>query len=227
MWVRMMQTCLMIYFSSNKSQNVSSKGGTLEFSAWISIASICAMGAMSPGPSLAVVMKNTIAGGRVQGALTGIGHALGIGVYALIAVFGMALVLQQFPEAMRGIEILGGLYLLWMGYQAFRHAGEGSIESDDSQRYRGFIDGLAMSGLNPKTAVFFLALLGPLIPPEANNLERVGVAGMALMIDGCWYVFVAMMLVKTGAVEWLSKQGKWVDGLLSLLLVGVGLWLLV
>ena len=198
----------------------------MESSAWISIASICAMGAMSPGPSLAVVMKNTIAGGRVQGALTGIGHALGIGVYALIAVFGMALVLQQFPEAMRGIEILGGLYLLWMGYQAFRHAGEGSIESDDSQRYRGFIDGLAMSGLNPKTAVFFLALLGPLIPPEANNLERVGVAGMALMIDGCWYVFVAMMLVKTGAVDWLSKQGKWVDRLLSLLLVGVGLWLL-
>ena len=52
------------------------------------------------------------------------------------------------------------LYLLWMGYQAFRHAGEGSLESDESQRYRGFIDGLAMSGLNPKTAVFFLALLG-------------------------------------------------------------------
>ena len=63
-----------------------------------SIASICAMGAMSPGPSLAVVMKNTIAGGRVQGALTGIGHALGIGVYALIAVFGMAMVLQQFQK---------------------------------------------------------------------------------------------------------------------------------
>ena len=62
---------------------------------------------------------------------------------------------------MRGIEILGGLYLLWMGYQVFRHAGEGSMESDDSQRYRGFIDGLAMSGLNLRTAVFFLALLDP------------------------------------------------------------------
>ena len=121
----------------------------------------------------------------------------------------MALVLQQFPT-MRGIEILGGLYLLWMGYQAFQHAGEGSLESDDSQRYHGFVDGLAMSGLNPKTAVFFLALLGPFIPVEAIT-ERIGVAGMALMIDGCWYVFVAMMLVKIGAVDWLSKQGKWVD----------------
>ena len=88
------------------------------------------------------------------------------------------------------------------------------------------MDGLAISGLNPKIAVFFLALLGPFVPVEASHMERIGVAGLALMIDGCWYVFVAIMLVKTGAVDWLSKQGKWVDRLLSALLVGVGLWLL-
>lgn len=198
----------------------------MEISAWLSIASICAMGAMSPGPSLAVVIRNTIAGGRVQGALTGIGHALGIGVYALVAVFGMAMVLQQLPQAMRAIEILGGLYLIWMGSQALRHAGEGSILSDQDIQVRGFIDGFAISGLNPKTAVFFLALLGPLIPPEANHFERVGVAGMALMIDGCWYVLVATLLVKTGAVNWLSKQGLWVDRLLGTLLIGVGCWLM-
>ena len=198
----------------------------MESSAWISIASICAVGAMSPGPSLAVVIRNTIAGGRLQGVLTGVGHALGVGVYALVAVFGMALVLQQFPEAMRGIEILGGLYLLWMGYQAFKHAGEGSLESSEGQSYRGFVDGLAISGLNPKIAVFFLALLGPFIPVEASHIERIGVAGMALVIDGSWYVFVAIMLVKTGAVDWLSKQGKWVDRILGVLLIGVGVWLL-
>ena len=59
----------------------------MESAAWISIASICAVGAMSPGPSLAVVVRNTITGGRLQGVLTGIGHALGVGIYALVAVF--------------------------------------------------------------------------------------------------------------------------------------------
>ena len=197
----------------------------MQLSVWLSIASICAMGAMSPGPSLAVVVKNTIAGGRVQGALTGIGHALGIGVYALVAVFGMAMVLQEFPEAMVGIQTMGGLYLIWMGIQALRHAGKGSAETEHETHHKGFVDGLAISGLNPKTAVFFLALFGPLIPPEANMLERVGVAGLALMIDGCWYVFVAMMLVQTGAVAWLSKQGLWVDRGLGVLLITVGVWL--
>lgn len=199
----------------------------MESSAWISIASICAIGAMSPGPSLAVVIRNTMSGGRLQGVLTGIGHALGVGVYASIAVFGMAVLLQQFPEAMRAIEVLGGFYLLWLGIQAHRYAGKGNMTLSESGSYKGFVDGLAISGLNPKIAVFFLALLGPFIPPEASSLERAGVAGMALLIDGSWYVLVAVMLAKTGAADWLSQQGKWVDRLLAVLLVSVGLWLIV
>jgi threonine/homoserine/homoserine lactone efflux protein len=199
----------------------------MEISAWVSIASICAVGAMSPGPSLAVVIKNTISGGRVQGVLTGVGHAIGVGLYACFAVFGMAVLLQQFPNAMRAIEVLGGLYLLWLGYQAYRHAGKRSPNTiEDGQQQNGFIDGFAISGLNPKIAVFFLALLGPLIPVEASNLNRLGVAALAMFIDGSWYVLFAIVLAGTGAAEWLSNQGKWVDRLLSFLLISVGLWLM-
>ncbi len=197
----------------------------MEWSAWISVASICAIGAMSPGPSLAVVIRNTIHGGRLEGALTGIGHALGIGLYALVAVFGMSVVLQQVPQSILFVELLGGLYLMWMGSKAIKHAGEGTMNADEGALRSGFVDGLAISGLNPKTAVFFLALFGPLIPPEASNVARIGVAGLALAIDACWYVFVAMMLVQTGAVDWLEKQGQWVDRLLGALLISVGCWL--
>ena len=198
----------------------------MESAAWISIASICAVGAMSPGPSLAVVVRNTITGGRLQGVLTGIGHALGVGIYALVAVFGMAMVLAQFPSAMRTIEVSGGLYLLWMGIQTFRFAGKGSMESKGGHKVRGFADGFAISGLNPKIAVFFLALLGPFVPVEASAFERFGVASLALIIDGCWYVLVAISLVQTGASDWLARQGLWVDRILSFLLLGVGLWLI-
>ena len=198
------------------------KGDIMEPSAWLSIASICAVGAMSPGPSLAVVIRNTIAGGRLQGIHTGIGHALGVGLYALIAVFGMAVLLQKFPSAVRGIELLGGLYLIWLGMQAFQNAGKGNMSLQKEDGYQGFMDGFAISGLNPKIAVFFLALLGPLVPMEASHLERVGVAGLALVIDGSWYILVAIVLVKTGAADWLSRQGKWVDRILSVLLLSVG-----
>ena len=130
----------------------------MELSIWLSIASICAVGAMSPGPSLAVVIRSTISGGRMQGVLTGIGHALGVGIYSACAIFGVAILIHRYPNAVQIIEILGGLYLIWLGVQAFRHAGEGTLTANQESKYQGFIDGLAISGLNPKIAVFFLAL---------------------------------------------------------------------
>ena len=198
----------------------------MDLSVWISIASICAVGAMSPGPSLAVVVRNTISNGRLQGVLTGIGHAIGVGIYAAVAVFGVALVLQRFPTAIQLIELLGGLYLLWLGIQAFRYAGKGEAEQTVGRGVQGFIDGFAISGLNPKIAVFFLALLGPFVPVEATGLERFGVAGLALVIDGTWYVLVAVLLVQTGIADWLANQGKLVDRILSCMLCTVGTWLL-
>ena len=48
------------------------------------------MGAISPGPSLAIVIRNTISGGRIQGVMTGLGHGLGLSIYAFIAVMGLS-----------------------------------------------------------------------------------------------------------------------------------------
>jgi threonine/homoserine/homoserine lactone efflux protein len=200
----------------------------MELSIWLSIASICAIGAMSPGPSLGVVIRNTISGGRLQGVLTGIGHALGVGLYSACAIFGVAALLSRYPNALRVIEILGGLYLAWLGFQSIRFAGKGSLNDDnEDKKHQGFLDGFAISGLNPKIAIFFLALLGPLIPPDASNIERLGVTTMAMLIDGIWYVSFALLLVQTGAKDWLSAQGKRVDLLLGTILLGLGIWLLI
>jgi len=197
----------------------------METAAWISIASVCAAGAMSPGPSLAVVVKNTVQGGRAQGVMTGIGHGLGVGFYAACAVFGMARILELFPAMARGIEIGGGLYLLWLGIQAFRFAGQGDMTQQQTGR-KGFMDGMAISVMNPKIAVFFLALLVPFLPLEATAMDRAGVAGLAMVIDGGWYVFAAILLATTGAAEWLASKGVWVDRVLGSILFAVAVWLL-
>jgi len=60
---------------------------------WIQFASICIVGAMSPGPSMALIIRNSIKYGRVSGLLSSIGHAIGIGIYAAISVVGLQLIL--------------------------------------------------------------------------------------------------------------------------------------
>jgi len=194
--------------------------------AWISVATVCAAGAISPGPSFAVVVRNTISGGRRQGILTGIGHALGVGVYAMAAVFGVGFILDANPESIGWVERLGGIYLLYLGLQALRFAGQSEANEPVNATARGFADGMAISILNPKIAIFFMALLGPMLPIDIVPIERFGVAMVAMVVDGVWFVFAAVALSSTGATEWLADKSRWMDYLLGLVLVSVGAWLL-
>ena len=66
----------------------------MEPGAWVALATVFMLGAMSPGPSLAVVLRNTVSGGRSQGVATGIGHGIGFGLYAFVAAFGIAKALE-------------------------------------------------------------------------------------------------------------------------------------
>ncbi|MEE2750151.1 MAG: LysE family translocator [Myxococcota bacterium] len=201
------------------------KGATLDISSWFSIGLVCLAGASSPGPSLAVLVKNTVAGGRRQGVLTGIGHGLGVGIYAFAAVVGVAALVQTVPGVSRTIEVVGGVYLVWMGLGVLRHAGEGDEEVASVDGRTGFQEGFAIAFLNPKIAVFFLALLGSFLPPDASTLELVGVACLAMGIDAAWYVFAALMLVTTGAADWLAARRLWMDRILGIVLLGVGVFL--
>jgi threonine/homoserine/homoserine lactone efflux protein len=198
----------------------------MESSAWISIAAVCFTGAAVPGPSLAVVIKNTVSGGRMQGVMTGVGHGIGVGIYAFGAVVGVSALVASAPGVSRGIEIVGGLYLLWMGFQVLRHAGQSTDEHSGKGGRAGFVEGFTVAFLNPKIAVFFLALLGSFLPVDATTLERAGVAGLAMVIDVAWYVFAALLLATTGAAAWLATQGLWVDRLFGLLLIGIAAFLI-
>jgi len=198
----------------------------MDTASWLSIAAVCLTGAAAPGPSLAVVVKNTVSGGRSQGILTGIGHGLGVGIYAFGAVVGVATLVQTMPGISRGIELLGGMYLTWMGIGAWRSAAETDLSAHGASSRSGFSEGFAIAFLNPKIAVFFLALLGSFLPPDAGTIERAGVAGLAMLIDAAWYMFAAILLVTTGAADWLAERGLWVNRLLGVLLVGIGAYLM-
>ena len=66
----------------------------MTFFVWSQFAIVCIAGAMSPGPSLAIVIRNNVNFNRLAGILTSIGHGIGIGVYATLAVLGLGLILQ-------------------------------------------------------------------------------------------------------------------------------------
>ena len=87
---------------------------------WLTVVSICLLGAMSPGPSLAVVLQQTLRGGRKTGLIAAITHGLGIGLYALLCISGIAVMITASPLLFTALQWLGAIYLLWLGIKGLR-----------------------------------------------------------------------------------------------------------
>ena len=191
--------------------------------AWVALAIVFCLGAMSPGPSLAVVLRNTLAGGRTQGVMTGIGHGIGFGIYAFLAAGAFATAISIHETAETGLKWAGVCILIWLGYTFLNHARKGSSKSLDEEHKeamnkQGFIQGFSIALLNPKILAWMLALYTPFIEDNVSLETLLGMGALGMTIDGTWYVTVAMVLTTGGRVEKLRSISHIIDGAMGLLM---------
>jgi threonine/homoserine/homoserine lactone efflux protein len=192
---------------------------------WLSLAAICAMGAMSPGPSLALVLRHTLGGGRVPGVTAAIFHALGVGVYALLTVLGLGAVMVRFPELFHIITWCGAAYLAWLGVKALR-AGRGGALSPNAAvttPCQAAKEAVLVALGNPKLIIFFVALLSQFVTPDMSLLAKAIIVATAIMIDGGWYVLVAVGLSHSRVLPWLQRHAHWINRMTGVLLIALAL----
>jgi len=185
------------------------------------------MGAISPGPSLAVVIRNTISGGRVQGVMTGVGHGIGLGIYAFIAVMGLSSVLFSNECIFNTLQLTGALVLMWIAYNMITHRSVESSEAYESSGGRGFIEGFMISFLNPKILVFLVAVFSQFINPGINASDRMIIAVLAGVIDTTWYVLVALILTGTSLIDQIRVNAVLIDRSIGVILVVIAVSLIV
>ncbi len=188
---------------------------------------LCALGAMSPGPSLAVVSRHTLAGGRAAGSVAALAHGLAIGLYAFASISGIAALLTRSPTAFAALQWAGALWLAWLGLKALLSRPANEATETAPPDHRGAArDGFLVAFLNPKVAVFFLALFSQVVGPETSAATRTLYAGTAMVIDAGWYLLVAWGLSRPGWLAWLRRHGTWVDRLFGIILIGLALRLI-
>ena len=196
----------------------------METGAWAALATVFILGAMSPGPSLAVVLRNTVSGGRRQGISTGIGHGMGFGIYAFLSAFGIATALSANKNVEYFLRWGGIAILLWLGYNFIRHAfsdnspNPGHEESGSPSEGAGFVQGFSIAILNPKIMAWMLALYAPFIEAESSLETLIGMGLLGMAIDGSWYVSVAVLLTTGNRVELLRSKAHLIDGAMGLLM---------
>ena len=190
---------------------------------WAGLTLVFTLGAMSPGPSLAVVLRNTLAGGRQQGVMTGIGHGIGFGIYAFLAALGIATALSIHESTEIILKTGGIVILVWLGYIFINSAREGprndSQENDLSpQNRQGFIQGFLIALLNPKILAWMLALYTPFIEADVDIKTLLGMGFLGMIIDGTWYVTVATVLTTGDRILKLKSISHIIDGLMGILM---------
>jgi threonine/homoserine/homoserine lactone efflux protein len=180
------------------------------------------LGATSPGPSLAVVLRNTMIGGRSRGLACAVGHGIGFGFYAVSVVFGLVAIMENNPNLFTIMQILGGLFLLHLGIEIIRSE-EKEIEHSEGKR-EGFVEGFFIAFLNPKIAVFMLAVLSSVLDPSMSSDTKWIIAGMGMTIDTVWYVLVALILSNSSMLTKIENNQRLLNQITGVLMIGLAIW---
>ncbi|MDW7749016.1 MULTISPECIES: LysE family translocator [Halomonas] len=197
----------------------------MPFSLWLSLAAVCAMGAMSPGPSLALVLRHTLGGGRLPGVAAGLAHALGVGFYALLTVWGLGALIVRFPLLFQAITWGGAAYLAWLGIKALRAGRAGALDAEAmaTSGRQAAREGVLVALGNPKLILFFIALLSQFVTPDMSLAAKALVVLTAMVIDGGWYVLVAVGLSHSRVLPWLQARAHWLNRITGVLLLALAL----
>jgi threonine/homoserine/homoserine lactone efflux protein len=154
-----------------------------------------------PGPSVMFVIARAVAWGRITALLTALGNALGMLLLSVFIAIGLGPLLQRYELLLIVVQVLGGMYLIHLGIDAWRHKQEHAddmvkIEEVKPSNYQILRQGFTVGALNPKALVFFSAVFPQFVDPDVGSITIqllfLGAifTALALILDGTWGVLV-------------------------------------
>lgn len=197
----------------------------MELTAWLSLALLCILGAMTPGQSFIIVLKHSMAG-RVNGLMASIGHGFGVMLYAIATVVGLAVIIQKTPWLFDLIKYAGAAFLVWLAYKALTTKPEDvdySAEKVVVRLQHSFSEGLMISFLNPKLAIFFLALFSQFVDDTAGWQQNFIMVATVSGIDTLWYCVVALVLTHSIMLNKLRNNMSLIEKASGVVLLAVAL----
>ena len=194
---------------------------------FVQVFTVCILGAMSPGPSMAVVINNAIFKGRYNGILTSIGHGIGIAVYATFAVLGLGLIIKTNIFIFNGLKILSIIFLIFIGLKSIFNKEKLNIEKKDTiQNTVSFLQGFSISILNPKIFVWFIAIYSQFMSANNEIIFNIYLVSIAGIVDACWYIILTLVVTTASALSFFQTKLMFLQKAQGLLFISIGFVLL-
>ncbi|NOI28799.1 LysE family translocator [Vibrio coralliilyticus] len=154
-----------------------------------------------PGPDMLLIASSSMSYGRRVGVFASLGNATSGVILTLLAAAGVSALVAMSPLALKALHLLGGAYLLKMGWDCLRASDSGSPDLDASNKMAGtfYQRALVSNLLNPKALVFFVMFLPQFVSVniEASSGEQMLALGLLLNVLGLAFNFLLVALVGT------------------------------
>ena len=189
---------------------------------------VCLLGAMSPGPSMAVVIHNASFKGRYNGILTSIGHGIGIAIYATFAVLGLGLIIETNIFIFNSLKILSIIFLIIIGIKSIVNNEKLNLEKKDvKEKTISFLQGFSISILNPKILIWFIAIYSQFMSTKNELIFNIYLVSIAGIVDAFWYIFLTLAVTTASALTFFQTKILLIKKIQGFLFVVIGLVLLV
>ena len=198
----------------------------MTFFVWSQFAIVCIAGAMSPGPSLAIVIRNNVNFNRLAGILTSIGHGIGIGVYATLAVLGLGLILQTNQTVFMIIQIIGLVLLFLFGLMFVFQKNKQDKKEEKQSQLNSFLQGFTIAIINPKILIWFTAVYSQFIAIDASFYFNSILVLTASLIDAIWYIIISILVTGYGLKNLLIEKKLMIQKTTGIVLIIISLMLL-
>ena len=192
---------------------------------FFSVGAVALLGAMSPGPDFAMVVKNAVISSKRAGIVTALGVATGCLVHATYSIIGIGTLVSQSILAFTIVKWLGAIYLLYLGLNMlFSKKTEGAKEvfsqtSPNTTLITSFREGFLTNVLNPKATLFFLAIFTQVININTPFVLKVAYGLEVAVLVGIWFSILTLFLNVTYFKNLLTRSLHRVEQAMGAVLV--------
>jgi RhtB (resistance to homoserine/threonine) family protein len=192
----------------------------------ILLTTIHLLAAATPGPDFILISKQTLSYGKRAGYLTALGIALGLSIHILYSSLGLATLIAHSTTALMIIKVLGGSYLIYIGYNALK-SNSSVIEpleiKKDIKNSKHIVVGFLGNLFNPKAPIYFLALFTLVLSPNMPMWQLLFYGVWLMILQFIWFAFVVTFLTIPKINKKFQEFSHYIEKLLGGVLIILGI----
>lgn len=188
---------------------------------------------MSPGPDFLIVLRNALGYSVRAGVLTSAGIAVALIIHLAYSIAGIGVLISQSILFFNLVKWLGAAYLVYLGVQALKSKGtdteamkvktiEAALSGKNMSDKKAFMSGFLTNLLNPKAALFFVALFSQMVGPNASIEFMLLFAVLCVASAFIWFSSVSCAMGIASVRRGYARSTKWIDRVFGAFFIALG-----